>query len=85
MSFYVHVEDLGEPGNKNLIGGPDCPAKGRDGADADCDCADFYHIRIWDNLTMSGPPVYEAWGYIHGGNFQIHPPVGETFDGSGCP
>jgi hypothetical protein len=87
MSFYVHVEDLGEPGNKNLTNADDpdqCPDMGRDGDPASCDCADFYHIQIWDNLSMSGASVYEAYGYIHGGNFQIHPPVGETFDGSGC-
>jgi hypothetical protein len=88
MSFYVHIEDLGEPGNQALTNADDnltCPDMGQDGNPADCDCADFYHIRIWDNLTMAGAPVYEAYGYIHGGNFQIHPAVGETFDGSGCP
>ncbi len=88
MAFYVHVEDLGEPGNQNQTNDDDsttCPALGQNGDPADCDCADYYHIRIWDNLDMSGDPVYEAYGYIHGGNFQIHPPVGETYDGSDCP
>lgn len=58
---------------------------------ANCDCADFYHIRIYkgffpvldasNNIVNQGDInktdlIYEVWGYIDGGNFQIHPQTG---------
>lgn len=55
---------------------------------ADCDCADFYHIKIYagvvpefdedGNVTNINKDdvIYEVYGYIDGGNFQIHPLTG---------
>jgi hypothetical protein len=89
--FTVYIADLGEPGNKNLTDEDDpakCPQDGHesspDGA-AKCECADFYRIQIHADRTAGSAVIYEVDGYLHGGNFQIHPAVGETFDGSGCP
>jgi hypothetical protein len=56
---------------------------------ANCSCADFYRIRIYagvipvfdavtgeiTNLNTS-TVIYEAEGYLNGGNLQIHPPTG---------
>lgn len=83
--FDVHIEDLGEPGKSGQHDEPDpkvCPPGGSGGGLANCDCPDFYHIKIYpastdlNNPVMTGPPIYEVWGYIDGGNFQIHPPTG---------
>jgi hypothetical protein len=43
-----------------------------------CRCADFYRIRIFASEYPSSdePPIYEAYGYLDGGNLQIHPPTG---------
>jgi len=97
--FVVHIEDLGEPGKvgKKNLGGI-CPAGGS-GTDvlamtfatADCNCADFYWIRIFEggveepifdpntgmvtNLNTENI-IYEVYGYIDGGNLQIHPLTG---------
>jgi hypothetical protein len=92
--FEVNIDDLGEPGGHNS-GAPDsmtCPSDGfgeKGGvALADCDCPDFYRITIYDGvdaetLASSGPNttdvMYEVYGYIDGGNLQIHPLTG--FDG----
>ena len=89
--FEVNIDDLGEPGRLNT-GAPDsetCPsiAFGEKGALplADCSCPDFYRITIYDGvdaqtLATSGPNktvvIYEAYGYIDGGNLQIHPLTG---------
>ena len=89
--FEVNVDDLGEPGRFNA-GAPDsliCPSSGfgEKGAIAlaDCDCPDYYRITIYDGvdaatLATSGPNktdvVYEVFGYIDGGNLQIHPLTG---------
>lgn len=89
--FEVNVDDLGEPGGLNA-GAPDseaCPSSGfgEKGAVplANCDCPDFYRITIYDGvdaatLASSGPNkddvIYEVYGYIDGGNLQIHPPTG---------
>ena len=59
---------------------------------ADCDCPDFYRITIYDGLYKDDLPllsnghidldampttvIYQVWGYIDGGNLQIHPPTG---------
>nr|WP_067297909.1 hypothetical protein [Marinobacterium profundum] len=95
--FQVHIEDLGEPGNKEKDGAV-CPPKGS-GNDpfanppvvsnvADCDCADFYHIRIYQGVVPAfnadgevtnidkDNMIYEVYGYLNGGNFQIHPLTG---------
>lgn len=77
-----------------------CPPKGRNDPfatppiinnPADCNCADFYRIRIYkgfkpvlnaDNTIANTSEInmteviYDVWGYIDGGNFQIHPQTG---------
>ena len=47
---------------------------------AECDCPDFYHIRIHATADSGSPVIYEVFGYITGGNLQIHPPVGESMN-----
>lgn len=56
---------------------------------ANCSCPDFYRIRIFEgvipvydintgeitNLNKTNV-IYEVFGYINGGNLQIHPPTG---------
>jgi hypothetical protein len=54
----------------------------------DCGCADFYRITIYKGFepTFNGDgevtnpnktdKIYEVWGYLDGGNFQIHPLTG---------
>jgi hypothetical protein len=80
--FEVNIDDLGEPGNdgKQNLPPEDCEelGYGRNGGQelADCDCADFYRIQIHQGPTDSSPVMYEVYGYIRGGNFQIHPPTG---------
>jgi hypothetical protein len=91
LCFWVAIEDLGEPGNKNMTSfndDPDglCPLGGHP-PDGDCDkcaCADWYTIRLED-CAAPGVAVYEVGGYIHGGNLQIHPLVGESWHGGSCP
>jgi uncharacterized repeat protein (TIGR01451 family) len=98
----VHTEDNGEPGkepkpgqtNKNII----CDDEGsRTDAfaeppvffPANCDCADFYRIKIYEGVIPVFDPItgevtnpnknnviYQVWGYLDGGNLQIHPPTG---------
>lgn len=47
-----------------------------------CDCPDFYRIRIFEAFdpTFEDPDminvIYEVYGYINGGNLQIHYPTG---------
>lgn len=54
-----------------------------------CGCADFYRIRVYEGVIPVFDPfigeitnlnksnvIYEVWGYIDGGNLQIHPPTG---------
>lgn len=74
--FEVHIEDLGEPGKNGKQNTPGwCPDEGSAGSLADCSCADFYHIRIFENEYGVGDPIYEVFGYIKGGNLQIHHPI----------
>ena len=95
--FQVHIEDLGEPGNK-ADEGANCPEEGSGNNPfaeppvvdnvADCGCADFYRITIYkgfDPVLVDGvvtgdvnmtDKIYEVWGYLDGGNFQIHPLTG---------
>jgi|GEM_PF-1348479 len=75
--FAVHIEDLGEPGSTNtkknpLLGTAACPAEGRNGIAGDwanCGCPDFYRITIYN----PDGDDYVVYGYIDGGNLQIHP------------
>jgi hypothetical protein len=58
-------------------------------AAANCGCADYYRIRIYAGVIPVFDPttgeitnlntstvIYEAEGYLNGGNLQIHPPTG---------
>jgi len=76
--FEVNIDDLGEPGGHDLGEGCDPLGYGRNGGTelADCDCPDFYRIRIYEGIDDSSNIMYEVYGYIDGGNFQIHPPTG---------
>lgn len=80
--FSVHIEDLGEPGRAGKVepASENCPLAGSHGTLADCDCPDFYHIRIHATEDPGSPVAYEVFGYITGGNLQIHPPVGESMN-----
>ncbi len=80
--FEVHAEDLGEPGKNGKQPPPasTCPEEGSAGAVADCDCPDFYRITIYEGVPAGQTPtasvvIYEVYGYITGGNLQIHPPI----------
>ncbi|MCB1182715.1 carboxypeptidase regulatory-like domain-containing protein [bacterium] len=76
--FEVNVDDLGEPGGHDNPGGCDPLGFGRNGGTelADCDCPDFYRIRIHAGPTDASAVMYEVFGYIDNGNLQIHPPTG---------
>ncbi|MCK9994643.1 MAG: hypothetical protein KAH56_00015 [Candidatus Krumholzibacteria bacterium] len=76
--FEVNIDDLGEPGGHDLVDGCDPLGYGRNGGTelADCACPDFYRIRIYEGMDDSSNVMYEVYGYIDGGNFQIHPPTG---------
>ncbi len=76
--FEVNIDDLGEPGGHDLPDGCDPLGYGLNGGTelADCDCPDFYRIRIYEGIDDSSNIMYEVYGYIDGGNFQIHPPTG---------
>ena len=73
FDFYVHIEDLGEPGKGGKVDPPaeHCPPEGSAGALADCDCPDFYLITIYN---PDGGGDYTVYGYIKGGNLQLHLP-----------
>lgn len=81
--FEVHIEDLGEPGKNGRQALPPetCPPEGSAGEPADCDCPDFYRITIYEAFDpqTQAPDmtnvIYEVYGYIRGGNLQIHPPI----------
>ena len=76
--FEVNIDDLGEPGGHDNPGGCDPLGFGRNGGAelADCDCPDFYRIRIYEGSTDASAVMYEVFGYIDNGNLQIHPPTG---------
>ncbi len=70
---------------RHELGGQDaaegCPPMGHAGELADCDCPDFYHIRIYAGVMPGNPlnttdVIYEVYNYFNG-NLQIHPPVGQ--------
>jgi len=80
--FEVNIDDGGEPGKSGKQDPPaeDCPVDGfgRWGSEefVECDCPDFYRITIYAGPTPASSIIYEASGYIGGGNFQIHPLTG---------
>jgi hypothetical protein len=76
--FEVNIDDLGEPGSYDVPEGCHPLGFGRNGGphEADCDCPDFYRIRIYAGPDESSGIMYEVYGYIDGGNFQIHPLTG---------
>jgi hypothetical protein len=76
--FEVHIEDAGEPGSAPIPDGADCPETGHAGGMVNCECPDFYSITIHATDDCSSDEIYHVWGYITGGNFQIHPPVGSS-------
>ncbi len=73
--FHVHIEDLGEPGRSGKQNPPTatCSPDGSAGDLADCDCPDFYHIRIHATSDPASAVIYDVFGYVTGGNLQIHP------------
>ena len=73
--FQVHIEDLGEPGKSGVQHPPSsqCSPIGSFGFSADCDCPDFYGITIYS--APGGDIIYQVYGYIKGGNLQIHYPI----------
>ena len=80
--FEVHIEDLGEPGKGGKVDppAPQCPPEGSESELADCACPDFYRITIYEAFYPPAEPnkttiIYEVFGYIRGGNLQIHPPL----------
>ncbi|KIH75512.1 hypothetical protein GFER_16290 [Geoalkalibacter ferrihydriticus DSM 17813] len=90
--FEVHIEDLGEPGRAGKqpdINDALCPPEGSPGEVANCGCPDFYRITIYEGVYPEYDPVtgkvtnlnktdviYDVYGYLTGGNLQIHPPTG---------
>jgi hypothetical protein len=83
-SGFVHMCNF--VGDYTPIGGSVNPDKGSDSCVAyDCaECPDFYEIEIFcnDNVDAAGTPAnpmaYKVSHHIRQGNFQIHPPVGDT-------
>jgi len=75
--FDAHCEDLGEPGNggNQPPVGSVCPQDGFAGAVGNCDCPDFYRIRIRADARPTSDVIYEIQGYLTGGNFQMHDPI----------
>jgi len=80
--FEVHIEDLGEPGRSGRQDPPgdECSPVGHEGTEAPCSCPDFYRITIYEGVLDPATPnktdiIYEVYGYLTGGNLQIHPPI----------
>jgi len=80
--FEVNIDDGGEPGRAGKQDPPEatCPANGFGYKGSvelvDCNCPDFYRITIYAGPTSNSAIIYEASGWIRGGNLQIHPPTG---------
>jgi hypothetical protein len=80
--FEVNIDDGGEPGRAGKQDPPAemCPENGYgrwgDEEFVDCDCPDFYRIMIYAGPTPDSGVIYEASGWISGGNLQIHPLTG---------
>ncbi len=85
--FEVHIEDLGEPGRTGTQEDPppECPPEGSAGELADCGCPDFYAITIHATTDPGSDVIYRVFGYILGGNLQIHPPTARDTGGDGIP
>ena len=79
--FDGHVEDLGEPGSHGSDDPAQCPLKGFNCSPGDCECPDFYRIRIFKAYDPESEEpnkdvvIYKVFGYLEGGNHQIHPPI----------
>ena len=82
--FEVNIDDLGEPGKGKPAEVEDayCPEMGfgingepGDGFEK-CDCPDFYRIKIYAGPSNLSDVIYEVYGYVNGGNLQIHPLTG---------
>lgn len=73
--FEVNIDDAGEPGGTGRKSTAGCPDQGfglHGGAPfVDCDCFDFYRITIYADVTAT-TVIYQVYGYIKGGNLQIH-------------
>lgn len=76
--FEVSIWDQGEPGVVADESG--CPTAGPSSG-PNCDCPDWYRVRIYDGVNGIQPAViYEASGYIDGGDLQIHPLTGNDLN-----
>jgi hypothetical protein len=75
--FEVYIADLGEPGrNGRQNASGNCDEYGYAfESTADCSCGDFYGIRIYAGEDDTTEIIYEVYGYITGGNLQIHHPI----------
>jgi hypothetical protein len=77
--FEVNIDDAGERGGTGWNDIGTCPDAGfglhGTLGFVDCECADFYRITIYDGLS-EGIIIYQVYGYIKGGNLQIHPCTG---------
>ena len=77
--FEVNIDDAGEPGKSGKMDVSSCPDQGfglhGDAEYVDCECFDFYRITIYADET-EGSVIYQVYGYIKGGNLQIHPLTG---------
>lgn len=70
-AVWTHMVDGGEPGNGGPGNSNHCdPLFGDD--PASCDCPDFYHITIHAGPTPDTEVIYEVFGFLRGGNFQMH-------------
>ena len=83
--FEARVEDLGEPGSHGSDDPEVCPPEGFNCStieEEDClECADFYTITIYlgydpeTEQPNKTDVLYQIYGYLGGGNHQIHPPI----------
>jgi len=76
--FEVNIDDAGEPGRSGKMDVSGCPDQGFGAlgvGPVDCDCPDFYRITIYADYTET-TVIYQVYGYIKGGNLQIHPLTG---------
>ena len=73
----MFISDLGEPGNNGRQNTPGwCDEFGYvNDLPGDCRCSDFYHIIIYGDEEYESGIIYEVYGYIKGGNLQIHHPI----------